>query len=569
MRLPIASLLLLLLAGFGVASPCAAAERPRLPDPGALAAAARENALQHYLQGIYLEGTGDLEGAMREISRAFAFDPGAPDLALKLSDLALQSGDGQAGLDFARRALALGEKTARPHFLAGAALAGTGRPQDARVEFERAAAMDSTDIQTLQALGRLEEELDDLTAARGTYERAFRLDPEDDEIAYRLGMIEARLEHWGAADTLLAQVAESNPLLPALGVTRAFIAERQGRIAEAARGYEAHLKLFPNDRATRRRLVQDYVRLEDWPSATREGRAAFDQEPRDFDAGRVLTSLYLTQKQNVQAIETVRAMRKNQPGQVESGAFAVAVLLHVGREVEARAEADALTRERPRDARAWIVAAESWASKDKEGRYAPEADQRYARAEETMADSVGARSELARSFSRTQRFDRAEKVLDGALEKEPKNARLWLELAFARERRKDVPGAEKAARRCLELEPGNGQALNFLGYLYADYKVKVDQAVPLIERALAADPDNPYYIDSLGWAYFRLGRLEDARGQLERAVALGGEEAEVLEHLGDVYLALARPGDAKSQYQKALQLDPTKASLTRKLEALR
>ena len=103
----------------------------------------------------------------------------------------------------------------------------------------------------------------------------------------------------------------------------------------------------------------------------------------------------------------------------------------------------------------------------------------------------------------------------------------------------------------------------------ADYKVKVDQAVPLIEEALALDPDNPYYIDSLGWAYFRLGRLDDARGQLEKAIALGGGESEVLEHLGDVYLAMARKGDAKSQYQKALQLDPTSASLTRKLEALR
>jgi Flp pilus assembly protein TadD len=98
--------------------------------------------------------------------------------------------------------------------------------------------------------------------------------------------------------------------------------------------------------------------------------------------------------------------------------------------------------------------------------------------------------------------------------------------------------------------------------------VKVDRAVPLIEQALALDPDNPYYIDSLGWAYYRLGRLEDARGQLEKAISLGGDEPEVLEHLGDVYVALARKDDAKSLYQKALQLDPTKQSLSRKLEAL-
>jgi tetratricopeptide (TPR) repeat protein len=556
------------LAGLGAASPCRSAGRPQPPDPRNLAAAAHENSLRHYLQGIYLEGTGDVRGAIQEVGRAFAYDPTAPDLALKLADLTLQAGDAQGGLDYARRAIVLGEKSGRAHFLAGAALAGTGRAQDARVEFERAAAIDSTDKETLQALGRLEDELGDLPAARATYARAFQVDPDDDEVAYRLGMVEARLEHWGAADTLLAQVAESNPNLPALTVTRAFVAERQGRIAEAAKGYQAHLKLFPNDRPTRRRLVQAYVRLEDWPAATREAHATFDQAPDDFDAGRVLASLYLTQKMNDQAVEVVKTLRKHLPAQVEPDAFAVAVLLYTGHEAEARAEADALTRERPADARSWIVAAEAWASKDTDGHYAPEAEQRYVRAEATLADSTGARAELARSFSRTQRFERAEKLLERALVDDGKNARLWLELAFARERRKDVPGAEQAARKSLDLEPRNGQALNFLGYLFADYKVKVDQAVPLIEQALALDPDNPYYIDSLGWAYYRLGRLEDARGQLERAVALGAEEAEVLEHLGDVYVALARKHDAKSLYQKALQLDPTKQSLSRKLEAL-
>jgi Flp pilus assembly protein TadD len=563
-----ALLLAILLCALPVAR-ATAAPVSAAPSQGDIAQAAKDNSLRHYLQGLYLEGKGDLNGAMAEVGRAFAYDPTAPDIALKLADLALLAGEGDTALDFARRSIALGDKTGRAHFLAGAALAGLGRPQDARHEFRQAAAMDSTDISTLLALARLEEDLGDLPAARECYVRAFALDPEDDEIAYRLGMTEARLDHWGAADTLLSQVAESNPSLPALAVTRAFLAERQGRIAEAAKGYETHLAQFPNDRQTRRRLVQCYVRLADWPAATRHAKTVFDESPNDFDAGRVLASLYLTQRQDGAAAEVVRTLRKQLPGQIEPTAFAVAVLLNVGKEEEARAQADQLTRERPLDARAWMIAAEAWASKDSEGKWSREADARYVKAETVLPDSLGARTELARSYTRTSRFDRAEALLERALEAEGKNPRLWLELAFARERRKDVPGAEQAARQSLTLEPNNGQALNFLGYLYADYKVKVDQAVPLIEQALALDPDNPYYIDSLGWAYYRLGRLEDARGQLEKAIALGGDEPEVLEHLGDVYVALARKGDAKSLYEKALQLDPTKQSLSRKLEALR
>ena len=91
----------------------------------------------------------------------------------------------------------------------------------------------------------------------------------------------------------------------------------------------------------------------------------------------------------------------------------------------------------------------------------------------------------------------------------------------------------------------------------------------LRRAGLRLDPDNPYYIDSLGWAYYRMGKLEEARGELERAVKLGAEESEVLEHLGDVDLALHRTVDAKSNYTKALQLDPTRAQLVKKLQALR
>jgi Flp pilus assembly protein TadD len=522
--LPRTRALLLALLLFAVPAARATAAPVAAPSRGDIAQSAKDNSLRHYLQGLYLEGQGDLHGAMAEIGQAFLYDPAAPDLPLKLADLALLSGDGDLALDFARRSIALGDRTGRAHFLAGAALAGSGRPQDARHEFSLAAAMDSTDIATLLALARLDEDLGDLPAARASYARAFALDPEDDEIAYRLGMTEARLDHWGAADTLLSQVAESNPSLPALAVTRAFLAERQGRIAEAAKGYEAHLAQFPADRQTRRRLVQCYVRLAEWPAATREAKTVFEESPGDFDAGRVLASLYLTQKQDGAAAEVVRTLRKHLPGQIEPTAFAVAVLLNVGREEEARAQADQLTHERPGDARAWMIAAEAWAARDTEGKWSREADQRYARAEAVLPDSLGARTELARSYTRTARFDRAEALLEKALDADGKNSRLWLELAFARERRKDVPGAEQAARQSLDLEPRNGQALNFLGYLYADYKVKVDQAVPLIEQALALDPDNPYYIDSLGWAYYRLGRLEDARGQLEKAIALGGDE---------------------------------------------
>ena len=143
------------------------------------------------------------------------------------------------------------------------------------------------------------------------------------------------------------------------------------------------------------------------------------------------------------------------------------------------------------------------------------------------------------------------------------------DLAAARERLGDLPGAEAAVRDVLKRELENATALNFLGYLWADHNLRLTEAVELIERALAQDPENGAYVDSLGWAYYRLGRLSEARIQLERAVALSRGDPIVLEHLGDLYKDMALKDLAIHQYERSLAADPSNSRVQAKLEALR
>jgi len=570
--LALALFLAVALGGPARAASVAHSRTPPAPDPDAAKAAvddAHHAAMRHYVQGLYLETSGDVPGALSEVGRAFAYEPQSAELALKLADLSLQSGNARAGLDYARRAAGLGETSGRARFLAGSALVALEQPAQAQAEFQRAAAEDSTDSDTWQALGHLDDDLGRLDDAQNAYEHAYDLAPDDPDVTFRLGTVYARRGRWAAADSLFARVEDMNPFQPGLFMTRGFVAERLGRNDEAVKDYQQHLHAYPNDDRTRRRLVQALLKTEDYTGAAREATALVEQSPDDFEAARLLASLDLTLKKDDAAVTVVTDLRRHLPGQVEPAAFAVAVLERVGKDASAKDEADRLTHEAPKDPRAWMLAAEAYAAKEADGHRSPEADARYARARATLGDSTAAWIDLARSYTRTARYDQASEVFRQATEKDPGNPRLWLEVAYARERQKDLPGAEDAARKTLAVDPANTQALNFLGYLFADHNLKLDQAVPLIQKALALDPDNPYYIDSLGWAYFRLGRLEEARGQLERAIQLGADEADVLEHLGDVDLALDRKGEAKSNYTKALQLDPTRAELLRKLDGLR
>jgi Flp pilus assembly protein TadD len=143
-----------------------------------------------------------------------------------------------------------------------------------------------------------------------------------------------------------------------------------------------------------------------------------------------------------------------------------------------------------------------------------------------------------------------------------------LDLAFCREKLGDAGGAESAARAVLERDGDNPAALNFLGYLFADHNRNLAEAESMIHRAVDMEPDNGAYLDSMGWVYYRLGRLAEARVPLERAAQITPDPV-VLEHLGDVYKALNLLELAKVQYQRCLSQDSLNPRVRAKLDGIR
>lgn len=150
---------------------------------------------------------------------------------------------------------------------------------------------------------------------------------------------------------------------------------------------------------------------------------------------------------------------------------------------------------------------------------------------------------------------------DRALElMEPDAPSRWF-LLYARgishERLKHWPQAEADFRAALALNPDQPQVLNYLGYSLVEKQIKLDEALDMIERAVAARPDSGYIVDSLGWVLFRLGRYDEAVDHMERAVELMAVDPVVNDHLGDVYWAVGRHLEAEFQWKRALSfIDP-------------
>lgn len=155
---------------------------------------------------------------------------------------------------------------------------------------------------------------------------------------------------------------------------------------------------------------------------------------------------------------------------------------------------------------------------------------------------------------------------------EEESAGQWV-IYFARgiayEREDDWKRAEADFRKALALQPDQPQVLNYLGYSYLEMKTNYDEALDMIERAVAARPNDGYITDSLGWGYYRVGRYEEAVVQMERAVELMAVDPIVNDHLGDVYWAVGRKREAEFQWSRALSFEPEEedaARIRRKLE---
>jgi tetratricopeptide (TPR) repeat protein len=135
--------------------------------------------------------------------------------------------------------------------------------------------------------------------------------------------------------------------------------------------------------------------------------------------------------------------------------------------------------------------------------------------------------------------------------------------AICNERLGEWEKAEADFRKALEVEPNRAEVLNYLGYSYVERRENLEEALELINRAARSSPDSGYIVDSLGWAYYRLGRYAEAVIPMERAVRLTPTDAVINDHLGDVYWAVGRTREARFQWERALSFEPDEPDLTR------
>jgi tetratricopeptide (TPR) repeat protein len=218
--------------------------------------------------------------------------------------------------------------------------------------------------------------------------------------------------------------------------------------------------------------------------------------------------------------------------------------------------------------------------------------------------SRNAAIQSAADLDSLDRTDEAKKQLDDLIAKRPKDTEAIIELGNIERGRKDFaacadtyskaidtvpnpdksnwvmfyfrgicyershqwPAAEADMKKALELYPDQPLVLNYLGYSWVDQGIHLDEGMDMIRRAVEQRPDDGYIVDSLGWAYFRIGNYDEAVKNLERAVELKPDDPTINDHLGDAYWRVGRTLEAHYQWSQAKDLGPDPEDLP-KIEA--
>ena len=168
---------------------------------------------------------------------------------------------------------------------------------------------------------------------------------------------------------------------------------------------------------------------------------------------------------------------------------------------------------------------------------------------------------LGLTYFQMKEYQQAKARLEDGIHQDPSNAELHFNLGTAYDKLDLFDEVVREMEQTLELDPEHADALNYLGYSYADRGINVEEAVSLTQQAVTLKPHNGYYVDSLAWALYKVGRIEEALEMMQRAVALVSDDPVIYEHLGEIFLFREEHEKARDAWIHSLQLDSTNEAL--------
>lgn len=512
-------------------------------------------AVYRYLRARMDALDGDSREAHEHLRSAREHDPSSAFLHTRLARSHLALGETEAAVAEAEAAVDLDAADPESRRLLAGLYSATGRADESLRQYRKVLELDPDDAQARLYLGAIHLAEGQYREARKHLERYTQDNPASPLGHYYLGRTLAESQDFARAEESYSAALEllptSAPVLTELGLVREF----RGRESAASETYRKLMEVDPrNDWAGPRlqalrmglgRLPEaraEFARMgsrEAAPGVTRMKVGIAHYEVGNLDAAVTELSLALVERPDDHRVRFFLGLAHERLGDAERAA----------------AQFEGV----PRDSDYFVDSRVQLASVHEGQERFPEAAAalRAALEEDPDREDRDRRKDLLRFLAEVYRrgkdYAKAIETMLKVVELDPGNARLRFALGALYDESKDKDKTIEQMRKAVELDPEYDEALNYLGYTYADMDVELDRAERLILRALALEPNDGFYIDSLGWVYYRKGDYRRAIEQLEKAVRLVIDDPVIIEHLGDAYLEDGRPDEALRSYRRALE----------------
>jgi tetratricopeptide (TPR) repeat protein len=558
----------------------------------------KKKAMDHFINGSIAESKGDYASAVLEFQDALNLDPsagvyyalGKNYYYLNKLSLAIQN---------AKRAVQLSPGQKEYYVLLSDVFSSAKQYDSAAATLERVLKLDSSDIDLYYKLARLYENPKPLKAIE-TYEKITSIIGPEWSVLIRVAELYEKLGNLDAAVSSIEKLVSLDPANVGLQKVLIDFYQKAKNLDKALEVSNDILELTPDDLDARERKAQILLSQNKWDLAAEEynymlkqkdvpldvkiriGAAYFNQSLKDSSLTNVVKDFFqtidkdtldwqvkmfmgaiaLNEKQDSIAIENFKIVTDLARWNVDAWIRLGGLYFDNRKYEEAVKVMNEAIELFPDDFTTNLILGLSLAQLDKHS----DAKPYLKKSVELNPNDLTSLSSYAYTLSQLKENDLAVNYLKQALKINPDDVNLLGTLGLIYDSMGKWTECDSTYQHALQIDFDNALVNNNYAYSLSERGERLDSALKMIEIAIAADPDNPSYLDTYGWVHFKLGNFSEAKKYLEKAIEVAGERTVMLDHLGDVMFKLGDVQKAKMLWQKAYDLDNTNVTLKSKID---
>ena len=503
----------------------------------------------HYLMALNAEKEYLLEQAASHYKEVVQHDSETERFQEKLIRLLLRTGQLDEAVRAGQNALSRFPGNEEILMILGDILASQGKTEQAITHYDRIIQSAPGNARAVLLKGVLFERLEKFDQALEEYKKGALLEAKNPLVQFYLGRAYLRADQLKNAEQSLAIAISLKPNLLQARHHLAWVLERQGRSMEALKEYGLLLKLTPNNEYIKNRVSQ----LHSSGTLDQSPPQGFQAIPfglaKQPNIHMRIATIYFEQTLYMRALDEFQLVLAESDYKDPHVLMARIYETH-GRLDKAVEEFEKLRKLEPKSLDILLYTARLYSLMTK----TQNAVDLLNEAVTMEPENDQLQHSLALAYMAQDEDDKAIVTMRKALTLNPQKDSYYFELGALMEKSGNYKGAIEKMRQAIELNPLHSNAHNFLGYMYALEGYDLDQALEHLKKALTIQPRNGYFLDSLGWIYFKKGESKKALMQIQKALIYTEPDPVLYDHLGDILFSLENYDEASGAWRNSLFL---------------